>query len=417
MTETRVEGRRIAVIGGGLIGAACAVRLQRAGACIVLIDPGDERARASWGNASLIASELVEPLASWRTARTAPSRLFAFGGPLDFVWRDVDLWLPWTVRYLSACRRERFNTGTRALSSLLRHAVPAWRRLLGDIGRAELFQEVPHWMVWESADTLRAGLGAAKAAASGPASVRELAGQEIDAIRRETSPHIQGGVSFEGTAKVTDPGEVVRALHAALSQGGAEVISGRVQAIEARDGGVELSLADASRLNADLTLVAAGARSAPLLGRTGLKAPLVGERGYHLHYAEHRLAPGTPPLVFEDRWVCVARVAGAARVTGFTEVGRAGSPPDPRKWARLERHVRELGLPVSGEPERWMGARPTLPDFLPAIGRKGRLLYAFGHQHIGLTLAAVTADAVTEMASVSECPSHLAPFDLTRFGG
>ena len=45
-----------------------------------------------------------------------------------------------------------------------------------------------------------------------------------------------------------------------------------------------------------------------------------------------------------------------------------------------------------------MGERPTLPDFLPAIGRRGRLLYAFGHQHIGVTLAAATAEAVVELA-------------------
>ena len=63
-----------------------------------------------------------------------------------------------------------------------------------------------------------------------------------------------------------------------------------------------------------------------------------------------------------------------------------------------------------------MGARPTLPDFLPAIGRKGRLLYAFGHQHIGLTLAAVTAEAVAELATSEQLPERLKPYRLERFG-
>jgi D-amino-acid dehydrogenase len=414
--KTPLAGRRVAVIGGGLIGAAAALRLQRAGAQIVLIDPGEERARASWGNASLIASELAEPLASWATLRSAPRRLFAFGGPLDFVWRDADLWLPWTLRYLAACRRVRFEAGTRALSSLLADAAPAWRRLLQDIGRADLFQDTPHWLVWESPETLLSGVAAAKAAATGPAVVRDLASQEAEAARREVSRKIIGGISFEGTAKVADPAEAVHALHAALAVGGAEIITGFVEAVESGNTGVRLRLAGGRDVDADLALIAAGARSAPLLKGAGLKAPLAAERGYHLQYAEHRLAPGAPPLIFEDRFVCVVRVGEAVRVTGFTEIGRPGSPPDPRKWARLEAHVRELGLPVLGEPERWMGARPTLPDFLPAIGRRGRLLYAFGHQHIGLTLAAVTAEAAAELASAAEPPVRLAPFDLARFG-
>ena len=49
-----------------------------------------------------------------------------------------------------------------------------------------------------------------------------------------------------------------------------------------------------------------------------------------------------------------------------------------------------------------MGSRPTLPDYLPAIGRSERtpnLLYAFGHQHLGLTLAPITATLVAALAA------------------
>ena len=165
-----------------------------------------------------------------------------------------------------------------------------------------------------------------------------------------------------------------------------------------------------------MVVVAAGARSAPLVRPAGLTAPLIAERGYHLQYTEHGLAPGAPPMVFEDRFVAVVRVGDAMRVTSFTEFARPGSPPDPRKWDRLARHVAALGLPAKGEPTRWMGERPTLPDFLPAIGRKGRLLYAFGHQHVGMTLAATTAEAIVELAGSDQTPERLRPFALERFG-
>ena len=93
---------------------------------------------------------------------------------------------------------------------------------------------------------------------------------------------------------------------------------------------------------------------------------------------------------------------------------------DPRKWAALRAHVAALGLPVAGQAREWFGARPTLPDYLPAIGRSRavpNLFYAFGHQHLGLTLAPVTAEAVAALVAGGLPPVPLAPFDLQRFSG
>jgi D-amino-acid dehydrogenase len=67
-----------------------------------------------------------------------------------------------------------------------------------------------------------------------------------------------------------------------------------------------------------------------------------------------------------------------------------------------------------------MGFRPSLPDSLPIIDRvcEGKVLLAFGHQHLGLTQAAVTAEWVAQLASMdrrgSELPT-LGPYRLDRF--
>ena len=106
------------------------------------------------------------------------------------------------------------------------------------------------------------------------------------------------------------------------------------------------------------------------------------------------------------------------RAASFVEFARAEAPPDPRKWARLRAHVEALGLPMPLPGAVWMGSRPTLPDYLPAIGRSGRasnLLYAFGHQHLGLTLAPVTAQIVAAMATGAAPPVALEPFWVERF--
>jgi D-amino-acid dehydrogenase len=85
----------------------------------------------------------------------------------------------------------------------------------------------------------------------------------------------------------------------------------------------------------------------------------------------------------------------------------------------LERHLRELGIAFSATPDRWVGPRPTLPDYLPAIGRLKRapsVLYAFGHHHLGLTMSAITAEIVTALATDQPPPIDIAPFRIERFG-
>jgi len=65
-----------------------------------------------------------------------------------------------------------------------------------------------------------------------------------------------------------------------------------------------------------------------------------------------------------------------------------------------------------------MGCRPTLPDSLPAIGRlpsAPAIIAAFGHQHLGLTLAAITGEIVASIASANPAPVDLAPFSIERF--
>lgn len=400
------------VIGGGLIGAASAVRLQTAGARVMLIEPGDERARASFGNATLIANHLTEPLAAWKIARAAPGRLFAFGGPLDFVWKDVDFWAGFAARYLVACAR--FERGCAALSPLMAEALPAWRRLLSDAGRPELLDEAAQWLAWEDARRFAREAAALKSSDTGPVVPRDLTPAEVARLQA-VSPLFTGGLAMEGSAKLTDPAEVVRALHAAFVTGGGEILEGRVDALRDAGDGLNLRLADGQQLRAGRILIAAGARSRELARQVGMHAPLVAERGYHLQYAEHDLPADAAPLICDERWIIVTRAGSGVRVTSFTEIGRPESPPDARKWAALERHVADLGLAVRGEPERWIGCRPTLPDFLPAIGRNGRVLYAFGHQHVGLTLAAITGELVAELAAHAETPETLKPFDLKRF--
>ena len=83
------------------------------------------------------------------------------------------------------------------------------------------------------------------------------------------------------------------------------------------------------------------------------------------------------------------------------------------------RVAKALGLPFTAPVDTWLGSRPTLPDYLPAIGRSGRdprVLYGFGHQHLGLTLGPLTGELVAALACAEAPALDLAPFAAERFG-
>lgn len=111
-------------------------------------------------------------------------------------------------------------------------------------------------------------------------------------------------------------------------------------------------------------------------------------------------------------------MTGRLRATSYMEFADADSPADPRKPLRLRRQLRALGYACEADGASWVGSRPALPDYLPGIGRApgpARLYYAIGHQHIGLTLAPVSADLIADMVADRSPRLPVAAYDLQRF--
>ena len=405
------EHFKVAVIGGGIVGRSIALALVARGVSVVLVDPAADRAAASWGNAGHIATEQVAPLASPASLRSVPRRLFAFGGALDLPLGQIGAWLPFAARLVAASRPARFRHGSAALGDLLAAAMPAWRRLADTLAVPGLLREDGHFVTWPDAESAAAGRTAWTAADTGTARFDDASPAELARLQA-LSPQVSDAIRFAGSGQIGDLDRLASALDAALAAAGVSVV--RHSATLVRQGsGVSIE-----GIAADRIVVAAGIGARALMAAAGHPVPLIAERGYHIRGTADRWPADMPPVVFEDRSIIVTRYADAVQVAGFVELGRADAPPDPRKWHRLERHVAELGLPIAGPWRRWMGARPTLPDYLPAIGRSTRadnLYYAFGHQHLGLTLGPVTGELMAALMTGAPPPIDLSPFTIDRF--
>ena len=412
-----MQPRSYLVIGGGLVGAASALRLQAAGFAVTLIDPGDPRRAASFGNIGHIAAEQVSPLASRESLRTFPGRLFGLGGPVDFRWRDAGLWGPWALRFIAASDPARHARGQAALTAILAHALPAWRRLAELSGAPGIVGRDGHAVVWMSERAADRGLRNWETAATGSAAFRPMQADDLESYAAVMAHAPVAGIRFSGTAQVSEPQAARDALLAAFTAHGGEVVHARVARLSSGDR-VIAHLNDGGVREAEGALVAAGAWAGEVMHSLGVAAPVIGERGYSVQSADHDWDHALPPTVFEEQSMVVSRFTSGLRASSFVEFGSPDAPGDPRKWRVLERRLSDLGVRFSPEPDRWVGPRPTLPDYLPAIGRlegDPRILYAFGHQHLGLTMAAITAELTTALAEGVAPVVDLAPFRIERF--
>lgn len=402
----------VGIIGGGVVGLSAALALLKAGHRVTLLDNDPGAAAPSWGNAGHIAVEQVAPLASMEQVRSVPGRLFAAGGPLALPPREIGTWLPFTARLLRASGAARFEAGRRALSRLLAEALPAWRAQVEEIGAPDLLREDGHLVTWRDERAAREGARDLASADTGTARAAPASAADLARLAALAVAQPAGGVRFTGTAQIADLDELRTALLAAFAVRGGTRIEGEGRLVRE---GRRIAIAG---VECDQMVVCAGVRSGALLAPVGHKVPIIAERGYHVRAEAQHWPEDLPPVVYEERAMIVTRYRTCVQAASFVEFARADAPADPRKWARLERHIAELGLPITGPFQRWMGARPTLPDYLPAIGRSqlaDNLYYAFGHQHLGLTLAAVTGRLVTEMLDGRRTSLPLAPFDLSRF--
>lgn len=407
-------GGEVAVVGGGLVGAACGAALAARGLRVRLLDPMAPQAAASFGNAGHIATEQIEPLASPDTLRAALGYLFRRDAPLALAPARLPSAAPWLARFVWAARPSAYARGVRALRLLQDRAMNDLRDLLDTAGGGELLHEAGHLLAFEDdggeARELRrcARLGV---------SSRPAAPEDREALEARLGRRFAGLVHFPGSGHVDDPDAVRRALFAAVAAGGGELVRGRASAVRAAGAGYRV-IADTGVIEAERVVLAAGAWSGPLARGLGVRAPLEVERGYHLTFPGHAPDLGRP-VAFGERKVILTPMSCGLRIAGFVEFAGPSAPPRASRYALLRRHLLAVAPALAlSAPTAWMGLRPSLPDHLPAIGPlpgHPRVIAAYGHQHLGLTLCGVTARLVADLAEGREPPLPLAPFRPGRF--
>ncbi len=413
-------GQAVAVIGAGVVGVACARALQRAGHKVTIYDPEPPGRGCSFGNAGHIAVDHIRPLARLDVLAQVPRMLTDPLSPLAIRWRDAAGLVPWLARFALAARPAQVERGTAALAALLRGVNAAWAEEARGSNLAGLFRAKGALVVYTSEAAFRAAAGERALQRRHGIAVETMDGDAARAMAPGLNAAIRHATYYPASQHVVDPLTVTIGLVEAFRREGGTVVVERVTGFEHADGAVRaLVTSGGASYPVDIVVLAAGSASGGLGRLLGLTLPLVAERGYHV-MLEPEGARFEVPITWGERGFVLTPMESGIRLAGTVELAAADAPPS---WARAElltRQARELFPGLTGrEISRWMGLRPTLPDYLPVIGRAPRqrnLYLALGHQHIGLTTATMTARLIGDLIAGRPPAIDLAPFAADRFG-
>lgn len=412
---TRHKTGEIIIVGAGVIGLAIALRQASEGRDVVMVDPNAPGSGASYGNAGTIADYAVMPVGTPDVLRNLPSLLFDRNSPLAIRRAALPSLAPWLLRFARQSLPAAARRNALAIAALVADAGPSWQDLAAEIGGTALMQRRGCLYAYESARSFRAA-GADMAYRRDLGISAELIPAAELAALEPGLPPMEGAAFFPKAVFLSDPGAMLGLLTAAVKRAGVQIVQGRVDKLERVVDGVILS-GPGLRLHGRRVVIAAGAHSRGLAARAGDAVPLDTERGYHLEWdmAKPRLSRPTCPTA---RGFYLCPMTGRLRVAGTVELGGLTAPPSAHRLARLEEGARAI-FPDLGPPDRtWMGFRPSMPDSLPVIGasRGGAdVIHAFGHGHIGLTLAPVTARLVSDLLAGRQTGLPMAPYSARRF--
>ena len=405
------------VAGAGIVGTSTALWAQKLGLKVALLDPNPPGSGTVSGSACTIATYGCLPVNSPSVLTSLPQLMLSPESPLSVDLVHALKNPRWMLSFLANCRPSRVEHISQCLADLLAHSDAGLDPLIAEAGAEDLFVQNDALYVWST----KAGFEAARAGnarrrALGVA-MEELDPDQIRALEPNLKLPLYRGLLFKNARHVKSPQELVSRMAQRFSALGGAWIQQGVEAVQATSSAVTVKTSQPTDLQTRKFVLAAGAHSARIKGSGAERLPLGTERGYHVLFKKHADLLSRPVGWAEAGFYCTPMAEGL-RAAGTVEIAALDAPLNPRRTAYLARKAQEMLGPL-GEPDsEWLGYRPTLPDSLPVIGNSpahDNILYAFGHQHIGLTLGGITGKLVAEMAQSGKPNNALADFSPLRF--
>lgn len=413
------DDAEILILGGGVIGLACAHYLLAEGRSVRLLEQGRVGGAASHGNCGTLTPSHAPPLAAPGMVGQALRWMLSPSAPLYIKPR----WDPALMRWLLASAR-RCNAGDWRASGLAKGALLNLSRALTEdlVFGQDLdcgFQASGFHYVFRSARALEKQQRDLPLLAEMGIRANVLDAAALAADEPALLPGMAGAIHFPGDAQLR-PDRYTAELARVVREAGGVIEEGvSITGFESGRRGIEAVRTNEGRRTGGKVLMALGAWSPQFARSLGLTIPIQPGKGYSITYDRPALAPRRP-LVLKERSVCVTAWDDGFRLGSTMEFSGYDDRLNRTRLAALERGAAEyLAEPVGPvKREEWCGWRPMVVDDLPLLGRSPRhsnLWLATGHGMMGMGMSAGTGRLLADLMLGRAPPIDPAPYAPSRF--
>ena len=406
-----LRGRRIAVIGSGLVGASCAVALARDGNEVTLIDQGQPGHGCSYANGAQYNAGSSLPMSHPGVVVQAARWFTQADGPVRFNLRDLAPVVPWLIQFIRTGRPAAWRDAYQALHALNAPCAALYRELIGANEWQRLSRAKGALHVWRSggpgaaAMAMRSELGVA---------VDVLNAADIHALEPALARDFVRGLFFRDSGHVVSPVALVEALVASAIGRGVDLQQAHISKVALQDNSVTLHTGT-NTLTFDSAIVAAGFATRQIAASLGVSLPIASERGYSVTLP-HAAGLISRPVTDASSAFVATPIDEGMRVVGIAEFADAARPPTSAAAAQLVTSVAAMVPAIDiRDVTSWMGVRPSTPDSLPVIAahpKAPQLIFASGHGHMGISGAPMTAELVASLVTGRPSAIDMAPFRI-----
>ena len=392
----------VAVVGGGVIGAACAHFLNKLDYNVTVFDRSDVGSQCSYGNCGKICPSHALPLAEPGVIAQVARSLFGGNTPFFMTPKISLIFWRWFLQFLGECRHNRMITNGRSAYALLARSRELYEDLIGGCsldcewerkGNLYVFQrEKSFTQNRKKFEILKKDFGL---------EIEPISGSELRSFEPTLKEGLGGGYYSSSDANLR-PDRLLASWWSNLAQRGVRVIErteilglrfhqGRAVALRGRQEEYEFQ-----------NFVFATGVWTPKLGKDlGCTPPIQPAKGYSLTMERPKSCPKIP-MDFVDHGTALTPMLSGIRLGSILEF----SGFDQRlKRERLQLLYKSAGeylseLPNTKVEEEWCHLRSMTPNGLPRIGRcpsAPNVFVAAGHNMLGMSMAPATGELIAEL--------------------
>ena len=408
------------IIGGGVIGTACAHYLSKAGRRVTVLERGQFGRQCSHGNCGLVCPSHVLPMATPGAFGFALKAMMSRNSPFYIKPRiNLSLWR-WLLGFARRCNKKDMMASGVGIDAILQSS----RKLYAELVNAEGIE-----CEWQTRGLLfvfhsRHGMdhyGETNKLLSDEFGVpaKPYYGDALSDLEPALKTGLGGGWLYEGDAHLR-PDRLMSSWRKRLEENGAAIRENcEVKGFVRENGRATALVTNQGEIAGDEFVLAAGALSPFLNEHLGCRIPIQPGKGYSVTMPRPAKCPAIP-MIFEEHRVAVTPMQTGYRLGSMMEFVGYDETINPKRLEWLAESAGHYLHEPACDPvvETWYGWRPMTTDSRPIIDRSPALanvVIAAGHNMLGLSMAPATGKLVGELFTGQKPHLDMTPYRAGRF--